>query len=75
MQLIRAGHPKDKAAWPKELMPYFPYRCQLMETEGAIRCGGRTVIPPDLHPQALNILHAGHAGVTTMLAKATQSLL
>ena len=74
IKLIRAGLPEDQAAWPEELMPYFPYRYKLMETEGAIRCGDRTVILPDLPPQALDILHAGHAGVTMMLAKATQSL-
>ena len=46
----------------------------LMETEGVISCGDRTVIPANLCQQALNVLHAGHAGVTTMLTKATQSL-
>ena len=75
IKLIRAGLPEDKVAWPEELTPYFPYRRHLMETEGVIRCGDRTVIPPDLRPQALDILHAGHAGFTTMLTKATQSLL
>ena len=46
----------------------------LMETEGVIRCGDRTVLPANQCQQALNVLHAGHAGVTTMLTKATQSL-
>ena len=45
-----------------------------METEGVIRCADRTVIPADLRQEALDILHAGHAGVTTMLTKATKSL-
>ena len=74
LQLIRAGLPEEKAAWPEALAPYYPYRRHLIETDGVVLCGERPLLPPSLRPQALEILHAGHSGVTTMMARATQSL-
>ena len=63
--------PEDKKDWPEEITSYFPYRRYLRETEGAIKCGNRTVIPANLRQEALNIIHEGHAKVTTMVNKAT----
>ena len=37
-------------------------------------CGENPLIPPALRPETLEILHAGHSGVSTMLARAKQSL-
>ena len=73
VKLIQTGLPEEKKDCPEELTSYVPYRRYLTESEGVIRCGNRTVIPAELRPEALNILHEGHAEVTTMLTKATRS--
>ena len=57
IKLIQTGLPEEMKDWPKELTSYFPYRRDLMETEGLIRCGGGTFIPADLRQEAINILH------------------
>ena len=69
-QLIQTGLPEQKKDWPEELTSYVPYRRYLTESERVIKCGNRTVIPADSRQEALNILHKGHAEVTTMLTKA-----
>ena len=72
--LIRAGLPPGVQDWPKELLPYYPYRAHLLESDGVILCGERPLIPTDLRPEILETLHSGHAGVTTMLERASQAL-
>ena len=72
--LIRAGLPPGVQDWPKELLPYYPYRTHLLESDGVILCGERPLIPTDLRPEILETLHSGHAGVTTMLERASQAL-
>jgi hypothetical protein len=74
IELIQSGMPEEKAAWPETLTPYHPYRRHLIVVEGVVLCGERPLVPPDLRPEVLEILHAGHSGVSTMLARAGQSL-
>ena len=72
--LIGNGAPEDKSAWPASLVEYHPYRSSLLVLDGVVMCGERPVIPAPLRSEVLETLHAGHAGVTTMLAKATQAI-
>jgi hypothetical protein len=74
IELIGAGMPEEKAAWPEALAPYYPYRRHLIVVDGVVLCGERPLVPPALRPEVLEILHAGHSGVSTMLARAGQSL-
>ena len=74
IKMIEEGMPEEKAAWPETLAPYYCYRRQLLVVEGVVLCGERPLVPPCLRPQVLDILHAGHAGVSTMLARTSQSL-
>ena len=72
--LIRAGLPPSLQQWPQDLAPYYPYRLNLMVSDGVILYGDRPLIPPDLRQEIMETLHSGHAGVTTMLHRASQSL-
>ena len=71
---MRAGLPSEARDWPKELLPYHPYRAHLLESDGVILCGERPLIPTGLRAEVMETLHAGHAGVTTMLERASQAL-
>ena len=72
--LIGAGLPPRAQDWPKELELYFPYHAHLLEGDGVILYGERPLIPADLRPAVMEILHAGHSGVSTMLERASQAL-
>ena len=74
IELISNGPPVQKSMWPESLLQYFPYRLNLLVVDGIAMCGERPIIPASLRPEVLETLHAGHSGVTTMLAKAAQSL-
>ena len=74
IDLISNGLPSEKSKWPESLHEYYPYRLALLVVDGIAMCGERPIIPASLRPEVLETLHAGHSGVTTMLAKATQSL-
>ena len=74
LQLIGAGMPNRKEDWPAELQQYHTYKNQLLVINGVVVCGERPLIPASLRAQALDILHAGHAGTSTMQTKAAHSL-
>ena len=74
IDLISNGTPEPQSAWPSTLLQYHPHRRNLLVVDGIVMCGERPVIPASLRAEVLETLHAGHAGITTMLAKAAQSL-
>ena len=74
LQLIGSGLPDRREDWPQNLVDYHRYKNQLLEIDGVVVCGERPLIPASLRPQALDILHAGHAGTSTMQSRSSQSL-
>ena len=74
LQLIGSGLPDRKEDWPGELSEYHQYRNQLLEVDGVVVYGERPLIPASLRSQVLDILHAGHAGASTMRNRSTQSV-
>ena len=74
INLISNGTPEQQSAWPSTLLQYHPHRRNLSVVDGIVMCGERPVIPASLRAEVLETLHAGHSGITTMLAKAAQSL-
>ena len=74
LQLIGAGMPDRKEDWPPELQQYHNYKNQLLVIDGVVVCGERPLIPVSLRAQALDILHAGHAGTSMMQSRSAHSL-
>ena len=71
--LITSGAPEDKNLWPEKLQVYYPHRHALVPIGPVLMLHDRPLIPVDLRPQILEHLHAGHAGVTGMFARASNS--
>ena len=74
LQLIGTGLPTRREDWPQDLIDYHRYKNQLLEIDGVVVCGERPLIPASLRSQALDILHAGHAGTNMMQSRSSQSL-
>ena len=74
MLLMSKGLPEDKVDWPEALLPYYPYRQNLLAVDGVILCGERPLIPPSLRGELVQHLHAAHQGVTKMLGRAAQTV-
>ena len=63
------------ANWSPDLAQYFPYKANLLATDGVIMCGVRLLIPADLRTKVLEHLHGAHHGIAGMLRRAVQSVL
>ena len=74
MLLMAKGLPENKVDWPEALLPYYPYRQNLLAVDGVILCGERPLIPPSLREELVQHLHAAHQGVTKMLGRAAQTV-
>ena len=74
IKLLSGNVPELRENWPDHLLPYHPYRQNLIVVDGVIMCGERPLIPPQLRPELVQHLHAAHQGVTKMLSRATQSV-
>lgn len=60
----------DQAPTTPEVEPYRRIRDQLKLHQGALFMSGRVVVPPELRPEALGLLHRGHLGMSRMKSKA-----
>ena len=70
VQLIANGFPKDKKDLPDNLKVYWGMRDDLYVVENVPHKNRKMLIPRDLRSTALEGLHAGHQGVTSMLSNA-----
>ena len=59
--------------WPGDISQWNRYRDDLSLVDGVVLFKDRSVIPVVLRPEVLATLHAGHQGVTSMVARAANS--
>ena len=74
ISLIVSGIPTDKDLMPGNLLEFHRFRDDLYTVDGVIIYKGRIVVPPSLRMETLNSLHAAHQGVTSMIARAENSI-
>ena len=72
--LIEAGLPEERADWPDNLKEFYTVRDKITVQDQVIICGERVYIPSELRPQVLEILHSSHSGVSSMSARASESV-
>ena len=72
--LIEAGLPEEKSEWPESLKEFYGVRDKITVQDKVILCGERVYIPSELRPQVLEILHSSHSGVSSMSARASESV-
>ena len=71
---VTSGVPEEKAAWPEEIVKYYSGREYLDTVGGVVTYKGKLVVPKELHPAALRILHSCHQGASTMVNSAADTL-
>lgn len=59
---IRNGWPDHQRSVPLDLVPFFPFRDELVIENNIILKGQRAVIPDNLRQEYISILHKGHMG-------------
>ena len=72
--IILNGWPDNKSMVPTELHPYWICRDELSVAEGLILRGQRIVIPQELHPTMLKLLHIGHFGTDKTVSRARDAI-
>ena len=60
--------------WPVDISQWSRYRDDLSVVDGVVLFKERPVIPMVMRPEVLATLHAGHQGVTSMVARAANSV-
>ena len=73
-QLICSGFPSNSRELSLELRPYHRISSSLCTIDGVILTGSRIVVPSVLRPEILQALHAAHQGVSSMCARAADSV-
>ena len=74
INLLEEGFPDDCRELPLELRPYQRYATSLCVVDGIVLMGQRVVVSPSLRQPILNALHAAHQGVSSMPARAMDSV-
>ena len=63
-----------KTGWPEsvltELRPFFNRRIEITVEEECVLWGTRVIVPVDLQPKIMSLLHETHAGMVKMKAPA-----
>ena len=74
LQTVEDGFPESRDAVSPALQEYHPFRDHLSSIDGVVIYKDRTVIPPSLRAYVLDSLHAAHHCVSTMTARAENSV-
>ena len=74
VSIIETGMPEKKLDLPAPLREYHRHRNELHTVDGVVLYSSRVVIPPSLRSEVISSLHSAHQGVTSMLARAEDSV-
>lgn len=74
VDLIECGMPEARHAVPATLREFHQYRDDLHTIDGVALFKNRIVMPPSLRPEILAALHSAHQGITSMIARAEDSV-
>ena len=74
LHTLQDGFPDDARPLAHDIRPFFPMKHALYELDGVLMLGDRIVVPADLRPHVLSLLHAAHQGVDRMKARATDTV-
>ena len=72
--LLQAGAPEDKSSWPENLKTFFQARADLSAQGPVILYKERIVVPASLRSEVLDVLHSSHGGVSSMVARSSDSV-
>lgn len=72
--LIRSGWPQKVSSVPLSARPYFNFRDELAIHEGLLIKGEQLIVPLQLRPKMLKLIHQGHLGIESSTKRAREAL-
>ena len=73
-RVILEGWPQDRQNSSSEVQPYWDFKDELSTYNGIVYKGERIVIPRDMRPQILEILHKPHLGIVRTKQRARDAV-
>lgn len=70
VEAIQTGWPVSRKQCPRELIPYYDSRSELVEDGGLVYRGERLVVPPTMRHEMLQQIHRSHIGIGGCLRRA-----
>ena len=74
LETVEGGFPENRDTLPPALQEYHPFRDYLSSIDGVVIYKDRTVVPPSLRACVLDSLHAAHHCISSMTARADNSV-
>ena len=74
INIIENGFPSNRKELPDNIQEYFQFREHLYTIDGVVLYKKRTMIPKCLQNDVLDVLHSGHQCVTSMTARAEDTV-
>ena len=74
LETVEGGFPENRDTIPPVLHEYHPFRDHLSSIDGVVIYKDRTVVPPSLRACVLDSLHAAHHCISSMTARADNSV-
>lgn len=72
--IIYNGWPNKESQVSLSVLPFFPYRDELIVENGIVTKGHRTVIPDSLQQKYITIMHRGHPGLEATKCRAISTV-
>jgi hypothetical protein len=69
-KVIEHGWPEKRENLSKDIREFWNYRDELCEIDGIVMKGAKIVIPKEMRPRQLELLHQGHFGREKTLSRA-----
>ena len=74
VSLIESGMPEKKDEWPENLKVFFQVKSNLVSQSPIALYKDRVIIPSSLKQEILEVLHSANSGVSSMVARASDSV-
>ena len=74
INIIENGFPSNRKELPDNIQEYYQFREHLYTIDGVVLYKKRTMIPKCLQNDVLDVLHWGHQCVTSMTARAEDTV-
>ena len=71
---VEKGWPTNKRAAPLTIAPYWNCRDEITISEGILFKGERVIVPKNLQPQMLSLIHSSHMGAEKCKCRAKEVL-
>ncbi|XP_033727655.1 uncharacterized protein K02A2.6-like [Pecten maximus] len=74
MEMVKDGWPEERSALPLNIRTYWPYRDEIIVSDGVLFKGGKLIIPNPMRKEMVQRVHSSHMGIEKSRARARDIL-